>query len=224
MADRLGRAMLRGFGAMVRRELRGVWWRGEPPPGPFVWAANHHSWWDPFVAAALLARLGRTGSLLVQQENLDRYRFARRVGGFGTGEHRRGLAHLAAGRVLVIYPEGELRPAGPLGPLAGGAGWYAGRAGVPLWAAATRVLLRGHQAPEAYVWLLPVDRTDPDALGHRLGAGLADLDRLIAGTDPRAPLPGFARAVAGRRSWDERIDRLARLARLAGRAPRAGRR
>jgi len=207
MADRVAAGLRRGFLSLVRRGLRGVWRRGELPEGPFVWAANHHSWWDPFLASVVLDQAGRTPCLVMLQENLDRYAFTRRLGVFGTGEPRRGLRYLAAGRVLVIFPEGELRPAGPPGPLAGGAAWYAGRAGVPLYAVATRVVLRGHEAPEAYLSFTP---TDPSGLSACLASGLSDVDALVASSDPRAPLPGYVPVVAGRRSWDERIDTIAR--------------
>lgn len=186
---------------LVRRGLRGVWLRGELPAGPFVWAANHHSWWDPFVAAAVLGRLDRDPALLMDQDNLGRFGLARLLGAFGTRELRRGLDHLRRGRVLIVFPEGELLPPGPLGPLAGGAAWYARTAGVPLCAVATRVVLRGHQAPEAYLSMSTVDERD---LGPRLGAELEILDELITTADPRAPLPGFCRQLPGRRSWDER--------------------
>ncbi len=211
--DPVAAVLHRGVRFLVRRGLRGVWLRGGPPPGPFVWAANHHSWWDPLVAMALLARLGRRYAILVAQDNLDRYRFVRRLGGFGTAEPRRGLAELRHGRVLVIYPEGELRPAGPPGPLADGAAWYARHAPAPLVAAAARVLLRGHQAPEAYVWLAPVP-DGPDgltaALSRRLARQLAALDRLVATCDPRTPLPGFDRVLAGRPSGEEVLDTVRR--------------
>jgi hypothetical protein len=219
-----GPAMRRAMEFVVRAGLRGVWLRGRLPDGPFVWAGNHHSWWDPFLAMLLLHRLGRPSSVLMLQQNLQRYRFARQLGVFGTGEHRRGLGYLRAGRVLVIYPEGGLRPAGPPHELAGGAAWYAVRGGVPLCAAATRVLMRGQQAPEAYVSVVeliddPAD-ADPTGTGNvdRLTARLAvtlagqldELAQVNAETDPRTPLPGFTQLVAGRRSWDERIDRVAR--------------
>ncbi|MGH8776014.1 MAG: hypothetical protein ACRDWI_12875 [Jiangellaceae bacterium] len=54
-----------GFEVMVRSRLRGVWVRGEPPVGPAVWAANHHSWWDPFVAHVLVTRAGRRAALVM---------------------------------------------------------------------------------------------------------------------------------------------------------------
>jgi hypothetical protein len=213
--------MRRALSFLVRGGLRGVWLRGLPPPGAFVFAANHHSWWDPFVAMVLLHQLDRSSCVLMLQQNLDRYPFARPLGVFGTGEHRRGLAYLRAGRVLVVFPEGGLRPAGPPGKLAGGAAWYATRAGVPLWAAAARVLMRGQQAPEAYVSAAEVAAEVAAGAGgttavltarlaRQLADQLADLERLNASSDPRAALPGFTPVVAGRRSWDERVDQVAR--------------
>jgi hypothetical protein len=86
---------------------------------------------------------------------------------------------------------------------------------VPLYAVATRTVLRGQQSPEAY---LTFDRIGTqgsraeitERLGARLATALSELDKLIAGTDPRLPLPGFTLMVAGRRSPDERIDAIAR--------------
>lgn len=213
--DVVAGALRLGLHGMVRHDLRGVWLRGELPPGPFVWAANHHSWWDPFVASALLDRLGRPVGLIMLQENLDRYRIVRRLGVFGTAELRRGLALLGDGRVLVIYPEGELRGAGPLGDLADGAAWYARQALVPLCAVATRVAVRGHQAPEAYVWCTEIDDSGPvreltSRLAKSLTEQLAVMDHELAAGDPRRQLPGYRLAVRGRRSWEERIDAAAR--------------
>jgi hypothetical protein len=186
-----------------------VWLRGRAPDGPFVWAANHHSWWDPFIASAVLARSGHPACLLMRQDNLSRYGFARRLGVFGSAEPRTGLRLLRKGRVLVIYPEGELRPSGIPGPLADGAAWYARRAGVPLTAVAVRVVLRGQQTPEAYVSMNLVE-SDTVRLADTLRDDLSSVDCLVSAADPRAPLPGFRPVVSGRPSWDERIDSLAR--------------
>jgi 1-acyl-sn-glycerol-3-phosphate acyltransferase len=213
--DAMAGALRYGLHTMVRRGLRGVWLRGELPSGPFVWAANHHSWWDPFVASALLNRLGRAMCLIMLRENLQRYRLLRRLDVFGTNEPRRGLAFLGEGRVLVIYPEGELRNAGPPGDLADGAAWYARRAGVPLCAVATRMVLRGHEAPEAYVSVIQVDASGPvreatSRLAKALEDQLGDMCISMATGDPRRPLPGYRPVVRGRRSWEERIDTVAR--------------
>lgn len=208
VVDRAGRSMFR---RLVTGGLRGIWVRGDLPSGPHAYAANHHSWWDPFVANAVLH--GRRTGLVMEQANLAAFRPLRRLDVVGNAEPRRALALLLDGRPLVIFPEGVLRSAGPPGPLADGAAWFARRAGVPLVAAATRIVLRGQQSGEAYVWLTPVDTggTREEATA-RLAATLTDrldeLDALIAtAEDPRLPLDGFEQVLTGRRSWDERLSR-----------------
>ena len=218
-STRGGSVLLRGFDQLVSRGLRGVWARGALPPGGFVWAAPHQSWWDPFVAAAVLTGAGRTPSLVMDQENLGDFAFLRRVGVFGTGELRQGLDHLAAGHALIVFPERDLLPVGPLGPLEDGAAWLAQHGRVPLLAAAVRVAARGHQASEAYVDFAPVPLPDGSSradvsvatadLARVLGAALAAVDAALATADPREPLPGFAEVVHGRRSMDERLQRWA---------------
>lgn len=212
MADPVAAALRAGLDRLVRANLRGVWLRGTLPAGPFVWAANHHSWWDPFVAASVLRRAGRTPGLVMDQDNLARFPFARRLGVFGAREPRTGLRHLADGRVLIIFPEGELRPAGHVTPLAQGAAWYAVRADAPLMAIAVRVAVRGHQAPEAYASAVGVPVDDDVAkttrrLGDELRHELSTLDEQLAAADPRTPLDGFQRVLRGKRSWDERLSR-----------------
>jgi 1-acyl-sn-glycerol-3-phosphate acyltransferase len=203
----------------LRRGVAGVWVRGAVPAGPAVWAGNHHSWWDPFVAAAALRRAGSGMALLVSPSNLDAYRFARHVGAFPADRPREGLAALRAGRSLVVYPEGRLGPAGPPGPLARGASWFARKAAVPLVATAVRVLPRGGQWPQVYLHLREVDvaaggrpaGSDERATGElwdTLAALLAGIDSAAGEVDPALPLPGFRLAVRGRSSWDERIDAL----------------
>jgi 1-acyl-sn-glycerol-3-phosphate acyltransferase len=212
-------AMRNALRFTVRTGLAGVWVRGRIPPGPAVLAASHHSWWDPFIALELAAGARRRAVLLMDASSLDRYRFARRLGAIGTDEPRSGLAALRDGAVLVLYPEARLIPAGPPGPLAAGAAWFAQRAPARLCSAAVRVLLRSGQYPEAYVVLSEVDvdlKGTRDAVTRRLHDQLRDdlagLDELNAVTDPRLPLPGLTRAVPGRRSWDERIDAMGRIA------------
>jgi 1-acyl-sn-glycerol-3-phosphate acyltransferase len=199
------RALGFGFEQLVRQGLRGVWRRGELPPGACVWAANHHSWWDGFLAAAVLRRQQRAAALLMDGDNLSDYRFLSALGVIPANRPRQALASLRNGRVLVIFPEGELRPAGPLGELAPGAAWLARQAPAPLLPVAVRVAARGQQYPEGLIDIgVPCP---PDRLADVLGAQLAGLDAAIAAADPRRPLPGFHRVVPGRLSWDERIDR-----------------
>jgi 1-acyl-sn-glycerol-3-phosphate acyltransferase len=69
---------------------------------------------------------------------------------------------------------------------------------------AVRVISRGHQYPEALVDIAP--EAAPDGLPAALAARLRELDGLLLDADPRLPVPGFRCAVAGRRSWDERLS------------------
>jgi 1-acyl-sn-glycerol-3-phosphate acyltransferase len=193
-----------GFEQLVRHGLRGVWLRGQLPPGGCLWAANHHSWWDGFLAAAVLRRQRRPAALLMDGANLSDYRFFAGLGVISTDRPRQALHSLRQGRVLVIYPEAELRPVGRLGELAPGAAWLARRAPAPLVPVAVRVAARGHQYCEALIDIGPP--CPPDRLASELAERLAGLDAALAEADPREPLPEYSRVVAGRRSWDERID------------------
>jgi cytochrome P450 len=67
-------ALLTALRLTVRGGLAGVWVRGQLPAGPVVWAANHHSWWDPLIAGELLAAAGRRMVLLADapQHRLSR--------------------------------------------------------------------------------------------------------------------------------------------------------
>ena len=204
-------AMLAALRMTVRGGLAGVWVRGGLPDGPVVWAANHHSWWDPFIAGALLTADGHRMVMLADPANVHQYQFARRIGVVGTDELRTALAAVRGGATLVVYPEGQVLPAGQPGQLAPGAAWCAAQTSARLCSAAVRVLLRGRQYPEAYVVLSEVDAAGPrpevtGRLRKRLGDDLRDLDRLNSRADPRQPLPGFTRVMRGRRSWDERVD------------------
>ena len=205
------RALDFGLTQLVRRGLRGVWVRGELPRSGALWAANHHSWWDGFVAAAVLRAEHRPAALLMDEENLRAFRFLRSAGAIPAQRPREALRLLRAGRVLVIFPEGELRSPGPLGPLARGAAWLGQRAPAAVVPVAVRVVNRGHQYPEAIVDISsPVA---PAELPAVLAARLGELDTAIQHSDPRRPVPGFRYAVAGRPSWDERISRWAAVIR-----------
>ncbi|GAA2515175.1 1-acyl-sn-glycerol-3-phosphate acyltransferase [Pilimelia columellifera] len=209
MTTPLGPPMRLAFRWMTSRGLAGVWLRGELPRSRAVWAANHHSWWDPFLAATLLGGAGQRPSLVMRADNLTRFPYLRQVEVFGHDQPRRGLELLRAGRVLIVFPEGELRPAGPPGPVAPGAAWYAIRSGAPLCSAAVRLLMRGRQHPEAFVTVRPVDATGTlaevtDRLAAVLAADLAEIDAANLTTDPRRPLPGWRLAARGRRGADER--------------------
>ncbi len=204
-----GRLLDIGLTQLVRRGLRGVWVRGELPASAAIWAANHHSWWDGFVAATVLREQQRPAALLMDGDNLDTFRFVRSAGVISAQRPRQALKALREGRVLVIFPEGELFPPGPLRTVARGAGWLGRHAPAAVVPVAVRVASRGHQYPEAFVDIAP--EVGPADLPAALTSRLDQLDAALLSGDPRRPVPGFRCAVKGRLSWDERITRWAGL-------------
>jgi 1-acyl-sn-glycerol-3-phosphate acyltransferase len=196
----------RGFQRLIRRSLqrglRGVWIRGQPPVGPAIYAANHHGWWDGYLAGFWLWSAGLQPGLLMRAEQLQRFPLFRRLGAIGSGELR-GALELLRSRPLIIFPEGRILPAGPLGALAPGATWLAKQASVPLIPLAIRTALRGHEFPEAYL------RLGEPCSGRQLPSQLAHLvsqtDLLAQVSDPERPLPGFSLLLRGRSSSSERL-------------------
>lgn len=187
--------------------MRGVWVRGELPASAAIWAANHHSWWDGFVAAAVLREQRRPAALLMDGDNLDAFRFVRSVGVISAQRPRQALQVLREGRVLVVFPEGELCSPGPLRAVTRGAGWLGRQAPAAVVPVAVRVASRGHQYPEAFVDISA--EVGPADLSAALTSRLSELDAALLSGDPRLPVPGFRCAVKGRVSWDERISRWA---------------
>ncbi|GGS28103.1 1-acyl-sn-glycerol-3-phosphate acyltransferase [Deinococcus knuensis] len=198
----------RSVSRSVRGALGGVWVRGPVPAGGAVLAPNHHSWWDGYVLREAALWAGSGFAVLMGARQLSRFPFLRRVGAVRADEVRAGVRRARVGW-LVVFPEGAVQPAGPLRAVQPGAAWIAGAAGVPLVPVALRVVMRGAQAPEAFVrfgW--PVTGA---ALEDALQRELAALDAELLDSDPEAPPAGYLRAVPGRASRSERVDLPSRL-------------
>ncbi len=198
----------------VRRSLRcdlaGVWghetWT--PAPGGAVVVANHHSWWDGYLAWFIAAQAERPFAVLVDDATLERYPFFRRVGAVGVGDLRAAVRRAAEGAWLFVFPEGRLRASHGLGPFAPGADAIARLAGVPVHPMAWRVVMRGQQYPEVYLRRGPAlaAGAGPEAQRGAVASLLEALDRDLEGAaDAEAPVPGYALLHAGRRSSQERV-------------------
>ncbi|GAA6731987.1 lysophospholipid acyltransferase family protein [Thermus brockianus] len=188
----------------LKGSLRGVYLKGHLPQGPVVLAMNHHSFFDGHLVWLLGRLAGRPTSLLVAEENLKAFPVLALAGALPAGRVREALRRLGRGAWVGVFPEGEMRYPGPLGPLRRGAAWLGQRAGVPLLPVAARVVLRGFEHPEAFLLVgspLPPEGDLPGALGELL----AELDGLLAGTHPRAVPEGFREVLRGRRSLEERV-------------------
>lgn len=196
----------------LRRDLAGVWGVAEAaaPPSGCVVVANHHSWWDGYLAWSLAAREGKPLGVLVDAATLRRYPFFARLGAIDARAVRRAAERARSGAWLFVFPEGRLGPADRVAPFARGAAVIARLAGVPVVPMAWRVVMRGGQYPEVYV--RRGAELAPDATPERQHAAVAallariDVD-LEAATDAERPLPGYAPWHAGRRSTHDRLDR-----------------
>lgn len=194
----------------LKGSLRGVYLRGEAPEGPLVLALNHHSFFDGHLVWLLGRFYRRPTSLLVAEENLRSFPVLKLAGALEANRVREALRRLRRGEWVALFPEGAMAYPGPLRPLRQGAEWLAKRAGVPLLPVALRVVLRGYEHPEAFLWIgkpLPPGEDPAGALGGLLEA----LDALLAQTHPREIPEGFLEVLRGRRSLEERILPLVRL-------------
>jgi 1-acyl-sn-glycerol-3-phosphate acyltransferase len=113
--------------AKVRGAFRAIWRRGVLPSGPLLIYANHSNFWDGFVAHQLCEAARWDGYCLMEERNLRRYPFLRRIGAFSIRRgdagssleslrYARRLLHSERGAVFV-FPQGEHRPFGA-GPIA----------------------------------------------------------------------------------------------------------
>ncbi|MER3481786.1 MAG: 1-acyl-sn-glycerol-3-phosphate acyltransferase [Meiothermus sp.] len=205
------------FRRTVQNGLRGVWRRGEMPGGAFVLAANHHSWWDAYLLPVLLLHLQRDFSVIMTDKRLAEFGFFRFMGGIPASRPRQALSALKRGEVLLIFPEGELGPSGSLRPLSEGAVWLAEKAGVPVVPVATRVVLRGHEFPEAYVDIGAAIEPDGGRLRQVLSGMIAEMDVALRAAPAEQPLAGFISEIRGRKSTHERMAWWSSaLAKLAG--------
>ena len=199
----------------LRRGLHAVWARGmweTLPAGGAVLAANHHSWWDAYLAWLVQQRLGREVSGMMREAQLETFPFFRRLGVISDREVREALRRLSRGHLLFIFPEGALKQTSEVGTLQRGAAFLAQRAEVPIFPLAIRVVMRGAQQPEAVLSL--GEKLEPDSsellerVGLELNRLLSDIDHDVATARPEEPLTDYTPWLTGRRSFNERVSRL----------------
>lgn len=187
----------------VRRSFRGVWLRGPalPEGESLLVYANHPGWWDGFAFHQLCQALGLEGHCVMEEHNLARYPFLRRLGAFSIrrGDPRSALESLGyARRVLarprtavLIFPQGELTP-GDAAPasLSRGVEVLARRAGVRCVPLAIRYAFLDDRRPDLLLEL--GEAHAPAPLGHFETSLQEAVSQLAAATTTRgfAPLPG----------------------------------
>ena len=202
------------------------------PDLPTIVYSNHPSWWDGYIAFLFSDELWHCESyLMMEQPQLARYSFFRYCGVFSVDRHdpREGMRSVAyaatliragAGRVLWIFPQGEITPVDrrPFETFAGVA--HIAKRAAPLRCIpmALRFEFLQEQRPEALIRLGPaltIDAVnDTKALHNELDARLLhEIDQLrvdtISGTTTQ-----YRTVLQGRASvnvaWDRVRTRLRR--------------
>ena len=224
MTDELERWIVRAMPLIIRRSLRsglhGVYTRGNwdaLPKSGYIIAANHHSWWDGYLAWLVQGRVAQPLGGMMEGAQLSRFRFFRRMGVISQKEVREALRRLKQGEVMFIFCEGALRPVGEVKEVEAGVAFLANRANVPIYPLALRTTVRGAQHPEAFVVL--GEKVEPRAeraalsqeVKARLNALLEEVDKALQRADPEAPPPGFEVWLKGPESFHERVGWVARL-------------
>lgn len=166
-----------------------VWIKCEGPTpqvsdGPMIVYMNHPSWWDGYMALVLnriVLRDHFRGYLMMEQQQLERYRFFSWSGAFSVDRHDarsamrsvryigRRLAERRA-RCMYIFPQGEISPNDrrPLVIFSGLAHTVRLAGGATLWPVALRYEFRGEQRPEAFIRAGPAHYAPGDADAHAL--------------------------------------------------------
>ncbi len=203
----------------VRSSFRAVWLRGERPlpTQPTLFYANHSSFWDGFLAHQLFLALGFDGYCVMEEKNLRRYPFLARLGAFSVvrGEGASALASVRHAReifarpcaAVMLFPEGELKPFGPLRPLSRGIELFARAGAAMLVPVAMRLLFLESEKPDALIELgAPHGFEEVSGCGKRLGVLVERLGG-VTGSE------GFDQMVEGKSGVDQQWDRARGLAR-----------
>ncbi len=197
----------------IRSAFRGIWLDGALPEGDegVICYANHSSFWDGFVAHVLAKRAGRDLYAVMEEQNLERYRFLTRIGAFSirrgdsrsalqTFRHARSLLQRPKSAVL-IFPQGKIE-ANAVPPLKfeRGTELLARMAKARCVPVAFRYAFFEHEHPDVLVKVGEAHAPAPLAdLELRLGALVGEL-QAVRNVDSLQPL------VHGRRSIAERWD------------------
>jgi 1-acyl-sn-glycerol-3-phosphate acyltransferase len=224
----------RAYHALCCRALGiGVEVHGAPSTRqPTLFVANHTNWWDGFLAYLVTRRLGLTFQVLMDAEQLGRYRTFLRLGGLPIrrGRARQAYADLRAagaylrpGAGLWIFPQGARRPPGERPERCErGAAHLAltHRGPLRVCPVAFRYGFVSEQLPEAFAllgeaWVFErgaAERRDRlmARLEERLGETLDALDALVG----REALDAFRPLARGRLSVNKRLDRFRHAAGL----------
>jgi 1-acyl-sn-glycerol-3-phosphate acyltransferase len=214
----LGWLWERYVGWKFRSAFRGLWVRGALPmgEGAHLVYVNHANWWDGFVLHQLAQAARWDAYCLMEEKNLARYRFLRRLGAFSIrpGDAASSLESLRYARqllrrpraVVYLFPEGEHRPFGVLPlRLKRGVELLAKVARVPCVPVALRYTFFEHERPDVLV-----EVGAAHAAGE-LSVFQQGLEAVVRQVASATSLEGFSQLVRGGSGVAERWDAVRRL-------------
>jgi 1-acyl-sn-glycerol-3-phosphate acyltransferase len=208
------------IGHKLKSAFRGLWVRGAVPNPtvPLLVYANHSSFWDGFVLHQLAQVGGWNAFAMMDEENLARYPFHRRMGAFSVRQHDSASALetmkyarsllLQPRGVVCIFPQGEIRPAGThLGALSRGLEVLARRSKAWSVPVGLRYCFFEHECPDVMVEFGTPHEPVP------LSTFEASLAQTVSKVMDARSTEGFRCVVSGRRSIQEKWDAVRRLER-----------
>lgn len=106
---------------MLKRHFRRIRLIGKVPERnvPILMIANHFSWWDGFLQYQINKNnLHRRFHVMMLEEQLQKYRFLRRVGAFSIKKNSRGIVESLKhcvdilqdpANILLLFPQGQIQ-------------------------------------------------------------------------------------------------------------------
>ena len=214
----LAETMVSGYVSFkFRRFFRGLWMRGRLPTdaASTLVYANHTNFWDGFVVHQLGRLAGWDAYCLMEEQNLARYRFLRRIGAFSIrrGDGTSALETLRYTKSLLqrpragvfVFPEGKIGPFVPRAlALEGGVAVLARTSRARCVPIAIRYTFFEHERPDVLVEVGEAHGAAP------LAEFQARLQGTVASLAAATSLEGFERKIVGAQSVAERWDAMRR--------------
>lgn len=199
-----------------------------PADGPLIAYLNHPSWWDGYMAFVMNRELLRdrfAGYLMMEERQLQRYRFFSWCGCFSVDRHdarsaARSVAYIGRllaerrARSLWIFPQGEItaNDRRPLQTYRGIAHIARRAGGALLWPIALRYEFRGEQRPEVFIRAGPAHyapaTSDVITLSNEIARRLTESADALRDDVTQAHLDDYRPLLRGRPSINRVFDAL----------------